>query len=57
MIKTNFENVKQFFGLKEEEIVAKWSNVDIITDDKLPYIGELKDNLYIATGLNTWGMS
>lgn len=55
--KTNFENVKQFFGLKEEEIVAKWSNVDIITDDKLPYIGELKDNLYIATGLNTWGMT
>ncbi len=53
----NFEKVKQIFQLKEEEIVAKWSNVDIITDDKLPYIGKIKDQLFIATGFNTWGMT
>lgn len=34
-----------------------WSNKDIITNDKLPYIGELKENLYLGTGYNTWGMT
>lgn len=34
-----------------------WSNKDIITIDKLPYIGELKDNMYIGCGYNTWGMT
>ena len=34
-----------------------WSNKDIITIDKLPYIGRLKSELYIATGYNTWGMT
>lgn len=53
----NFENVKRIFKIKEEDIVTKWSNVDIITDDKLPYIGEIKKNLYIETGFNTWGMT
>ena len=34
-----------------------WSNEDIITNDYLPYIGKIKNNLYIATGYNTWGMT
>lgn len=34
-----------------------WSNEDIITNDYLPYIGELKENLYLETGYNTWGMT
>lgn len=34
-----------------------WSNVDIITNDNLPYIGEIEKNMYIATGYNTWGMT
>ena len=34
-----------------------WSNHDIITPDYLPYIGYIKDNLIIATGFNTWGMT
>lgn len=55
--KKNFENVKRIFNIKEEDIVTKWSNVDIITDDKLPYIGKIKNNLYIETGFNTWGMT
>ncbi len=53
----NFKNVKRIFAIKEEDIVAFWSNVDIITDDKLPYIGEVKKNFYVATGFNTWGMT
>ena len=34
-----------------------WSNIDIITNDGLPYIGKIKDNLLIGTGYNTWGLS
>lgn len=34
-----------------------WSNKDIITSDKLPLIGKIKENLYLATGYNTWGMT
>lgn len=34
-----------------------WSNVDIITSDKLPFIGLIDKNLYLATGYNTWGMT
>lgn len=55
--KENFAKVKEYFKLKEEDIVAEWSNVDIITDDKLPYIGKIKNELFIATGFNTWGMT
>ena len=34
-----------------------WSNTDIITSDGLPYIGEIKDNMILATGYNTWGLT
>ena len=34
-----------------------WSNYDIITNDSLPYIGYIDDNLIIGTGYNTWGMT
>lgn len=34
-----------------------WSNIDIMTNDYLPYIGRIKDNLFIGTGYNTWGMT
>ena len=34
-----------------------WSNIDIMTNDGLPYIGEIKKNLLIGTGYNTWGIS
>lgn len=53
----NFKNVKKIFGISDKDIVAKWSNVDIITGDKLPYIGEIQTNLYLGTGFNTWGMT
>ena len=34
-----------------------WSNSDIITNDGLPYIGVLEDNILISTGYNTWGLT
>lgn len=34
-----------------------WSNIDIMTGDYLPFIGKIKENLFLATGYNTWGMT
>lgn len=34
-----------------------WSNSDIMTNDGMPYIGEIKNKLLIATGYNTWGLA
>lgn len=37
-----------------------WINDDMMTVDKMPYIGRIKkdnDNLLIGTGYNTWGMT
>ena len=34
-----------------------WSNIDIMTNDALPYIGKIKENMFIATGYNTWGLT
>jgi len=37
-----------------------WSNDDMMTVDKMPYIGRLEknnDKLFIGTGYNTWGMT
>lgn len=56
-VKDNFKtlyNDLNILKLKPEYI---WTNEDIITNDYLPYIGRLKDNLYIGTGYNTWGMT
>jgi len=34
-----------------------WSNHDIMTSDHIPLIGKIDENLYLATGYNTWGMT
>lgn len=34
-----------------------WSNIDVMSSDGLPYIGRLKDNIFMATGYNTWGLT
>ena len=52
-----FKRVQEIFKLKDEDIVMKYSNVDIMTPDHMPYIGKIKDNLYIGVGYNTWGMT
>ena len=52
----NFHEVKEENQMEEESIVSSWSNVDIKTFDHMPFIGELKENLYLITGFETWGM-
>ena len=34
-----------------------WSNIDVMTNDGLPYIGEIQEKMYIGTGYNTWGLA
>ena len=34
-----------------------WSNIDVITNDSLPYVGEIKKHMFLATGYNTWGLT
>ncbi len=53
----HFKRVKEIFNLKDSDIVSSYTNVDIMTTDRMPYIGKLKDNMYIACGYNTWGMT
>lgn len=42
------------------KILYKWNTRDCITLDKIPYIGNFsnfKNNMYVATGFNKWGMT
>lgn len=55
--KEHFDNVKKIFKLKEKDIVMTYSNQDMMTPDHMPYIGEIKNNMYIGCGYNTWGMT
>lgn len=56
--KTNDNNnFHKLFNKIDEKPEYIWSNIDIITNDYLPYIGYIKDNMIIATGYNTWGMT
>lgn len=52
--KKNFNNLLDSFGSNPDYI---WSNIDILTSDKLPLVGEIDNDLFIATGYNTWGIT
>ena len=53
----HFDKVLKQFNLNEKEVIDFYSNVDLITFDYLPFIGKVKDNMYVSTGYNTWGMT
>ncbi len=44
----------KLFGVKPE---YSYINQDVMSNDNLPFIGEVKNNLYIATAYNAWGMT
>ncbi len=50
----SIQDFKYYFN-KEPEYT--WMNQDIISNDYLPFIGEIKNDLYIATAFNAWGMT
>ncbi|RIX60244.1 FAD-dependent oxidoreductase [Paenibacillus nanensis] len=46
--------------LGAQEITYRWSAQDLVTGDKIPYIGRItdsSDNIFIATGYKKWGMT
>ena len=52
---TKSENdTKKYFNIKPE---YTWMNQDIVSNDYIPFIGKIKDNLYISTAYNAWGMT
>lgn len=55
----NVKNIEENFleVMKKDNFDYIWSNKDIITNDYRPFIGRIQDNLLIATGFNTWGMT
>lgn len=51
----HLNNLKQKLNLGYNYV---WFNFDIMTFDHLPYIGKVdQENIYMATGFNTWGMT
>ena len=57
--KKHFEHIMKAFYKMNLKPKYLWSNHDIITFDKLPFIGKLEANssLFLETGYNTWGMT
>ncbi|WP_144552804.1 FAD-dependent oxidoreductase [Bacillus sp. X1(2014)] len=58
----HFENLETFaeevFGIKEYDY--RWSAQDLVTLDKLPYIGPItseREHILVATGFKKWGMT
>ncbi len=43
----------------KDDVPFLWHNYDLMTQTSLPFIGRIKrdENLYVATGYNTWGMT
>lgn len=58
----HYEELEQFSEqyFKPEKIEYRWSAQDLVTDDKIPFIGHLTSgtgNIYVATGFRKWGMT
>lgn len=46
---------EKHFGIKEYRYT--WCAQDYCSTDYFPYVGRIKDNIYLATGYNEWGMA
>lgn len=57
----HYENLELFAGnlLGIKTIPYRWAAQDLITLDRVPYIGKISDDkeIYIATGFGKWGMT
>ncbi|MBQ8472231.1 MAG: FAD-dependent oxidoreductase [Bacilli bacterium] len=60
MIANHVNDTKCFEKMTSNKLINKyeniWSNLDLITNDYLPIVGEVFKNMYILTGYNTWGI-
>ena len=63
LINNDLDDKKNFIELqkklKDIKLIPEylWSNSDVMTNDSMPYIGEIKERMIIATGYNTWGLA
>lgn len=55
--KDNFNELMKKLNELDLKPEYLWSNIDIMTNDGLPYIGEIKPRMLIGTGYNTWGLT
>lgn len=57
----HYENLELFAGnlLGIKSIPYRWSAQDLVTVDKVPYMGKMSkdEEIYIATGYGKWGMT
>lgn len=54
----NYQELEEKFSKYfKTSIQEMWSTHDIMPNDYLPLIGEVDDNLYLATGFQKWGMT
>lgn len=55
----NYKKIYEFIekNYSVDNITNYWGNQDCITMDGLPYIGLVKNNIYVITGFNQWGMT
>lgn len=60
----HYNNLKRFcdslYGENGYEVLYRWSTQDLVTLDKLPYVGPItknQENILIATGFRKWGMT
>ena len=54
----NYREIKKdFINLFKKEPEYMWMNQDIVSNDELPLIGKIKDNIYISNAYNAWGMT
>ncbi|MCT2343357.1 FAD-dependent oxidoreductase [Niallia taxi] len=58
----HYEALKEFGknALKTDKVLYEWSAQDLITLDKVPYVGCIKkghDSVFVATGYRKWGMT
>ncbi|GIN21281.1 MAG TPA: FAD-dependent oxidoreductase [Bacillus bacterium] len=52
------KDAAKLFGAKK--VLYRWSAQDLVTPDKVPYIGRISENhsnVFIATGFRKWGMA
>ena len=60
-IPSNNDNYVRKFNKSNSKSKGKieynWSNHDVMTNDYMPYIGEVENNIYISTGYNKWGLT
>ncbi|MDX6652680.1 MAG: hypothetical protein QOJ38_1461 [Solirubrobacterales bacterium] len=55
----SYERLAQFATthFPDAEFRWRWSSQDYIPADDVPYIGRLRDRVYVATGMKKWGLA